>query len=256
MKISPFLKEVIWSLYPPRYKELSEKRFSESVKHMAKVLAILCLLASLLFVPTIINLKDDIESGFKKFTAFSLAPSISQSDEVTIPQDHPWIRVNLNTNLTLKEELFVVDQSTVQYRLLGIKSIEQKTLLDPATNVAQVSGFASTILTMLLPGIGFFLYVRMLLKYFLLVVLMGTLAFIVLELTKFKLKYKEALNIAAFAITPILALEVLPAPINTDFLLPVFRFVGIDVFAIPIFLFIGMMVFGIVGYHIGSKRKK
>jgi hypothetical protein len=109
---------------------------------------------------------------------------------------------------------------------------------------------------MLFPGIAILLYIRMWLKYLLMIFVFGTLFFIIMELSKFRLKWKQALNIAAHSLTLIILIEVISAALTTTYLIPVMRFLGVSIYAVTTLIFALLMVIGILGYNIETHRKK
>jgi hypothetical protein len=256
MQMPDFIKEVVWSVYPPRYRQLADKPFRKSLGYISRILLIAFLLAGLVFVPKLFLLKDNIESELSKFETFKISGDVKQTDRVSIPKTNPWVVVDLNSNVTLAKELFVVDSKTVQYRFLNIKSIPREQLTNVAEYKAPASRFFTSVLLLMLPGIALILYIRMWLKYFLLVFVAGIVFFIIMELSKFRLKWVQMMNIAAHALTIVILIEVVSAPFTTVYLLPVLRFLGVNIYAITTALFAILMVAGIAGYHIGDYRRK
>ena len=256
MRVPEFVKEVVWSFYPPRYHQLAEKPFTKSVYFMSKVLLIAFILAGILFVPRLFLLKDNIESELSKFDVFSLSGNVSQSAPVAIPRHNPWVVVDLNANLTMTKEIFVFDKETIKYRFISPKSIPRAQLEDWSANKPRVSSFLSALLIMMLPGIALLLFIRMWLKYFVMVLVFGTFFFIIMELSRYRLRWKQMLNIAAHALTAVILVEVVSASITTVFLIPVMRFLGLNVYAVTTLAFAVLMVMGIVGYYIEDYRRK
>lgn len=255
MKIPPFVREVVWSFYPPRYKELSEKRFRESLKYLSKVLLVAFLIAGVFLLPSVATLKGTIEDEFSKFSGFTIESNITQSAPIAVPPGKPLVTVDLNAERVLAEELFVIDNSTVQYRLLKIGSIPQELLKQPSQSVPRVSGFFTVLLIMLLPGIALFLYVRMWLKYLLMILVLGTFVFLIMELTKFRVKYRQALNIATHALTPVVFLEVIAGVFSASFLIPVVPFLGVKLYAISAGIMLVLMLMGVTGVRLGKGKK-
>ncbi len=256
MRVPEFVKEVVWSFYPPRYHQLAEKPFIKSLYFMSKVLLIAFILAGILFVPRLFLLKDNIESELSKFDVFSLSGNVTQSAPVAIPRHNPWVVVDFNANLTMTKEIFVIDKETIKYRFISPKSIPRAQLKDWSANKPRVSGFLSALLIMMLPGIALLLYVRIWLKYFVMVLVFGTFFFIIMELSRYRLRWKQMLNIAAHALTAVILVEVIAASITTVFLIPVMRFLGLNVYAVTTVAFAVLMVMGIVGYYIEAYRRR
>lgn len=88
------------------------------------------------------------------------------------------------------------------------------------------------------------------------VLVFGTLFFIIMELSRRRLRWKQVLSIAAHALTAVIFIEVVSAVFTTVYLLPVFRFLGLNVYAITTGVFAALMVVGIVGYHIEDYRRR
>ncbi len=256
MKIPEFLKEIVWSFFPPRYKQLADKPFRKSLTYLSKVLLIAFILAGLLYIPKLFLLKDVMQDEFAKFSSFKLDGEVTQTDRISIPHHNPWLVIDLNSNVTLTKEIFVIDKETVQYRFLNTQSIQREQLKDFSANKAKVSGFLTTILVMLFPGIAILLYVRMWLKYLLMIFVFGTLFFIIMELSNFRLKWKQMLNIATHALTLVIFIEVISAALTTAYLIPVMRFLGVSIYAVTTLIFAFLMVVGIVGCSIETHRKK
>jgi len=256
MHVPEFIKEVVWSFFPPRYKQLADKPFRKSLGYMSKILLIAFILAGLLYIPKLFLMKDVMEEEFGKFGAFKLDGEVVQNDKITVPRHNPWLVIDLNNNLTLTKEIFVIDKNNVQYRFLNTKSIPREQLKDFGANKARVSGFLTMILIMLLPGIAILLYIRMWLKYLLLIFVFGTLFFIIMELSKFRLKWKQMLSIASHALTAVIFIEVISAAITTAYLIPVMRFLGVSIYAITTIIFAFLMVVGIIGYNFEAHRRR
>jgi hypothetical protein len=256
MKVPEFIKEVIWAFFPPRYKQLADKPFRKSLGYMSKVLLIAFILAGLLYVPKLFLMKDIMEEEFAKFSSFKLYGEVVQTDKITVPRHNPWLVIDLNNNLTLTKEIFVIDKNNIQYRFLNTNSIPREQLKDFSANKARVAGFLTVILIMLLPGISILLYIRMWLKYLLFIFVFGTFFFIVMELSKMRLKWKQMMNIAAHALTGIIFVEVISAVFTTAYLIPVFRFLGVSIYAITTIIFAFLMVVGVIGYHIEDRRRR
>jgi len=256
MRVPEFVKEVVWSLYPPRYRQLADKPFSRSLAYMSKILLIAFLISGVFFLPRLLVMQDSVEAGLEKFSSFSFVPMINQSDAVRIPQGNPWVLVDLNNNVSLSKEFLVIDSSSVQYRWLNVKKIPREQFNDLAGNRAVVSTFISAILLLMLPGIALMLYIRTWIKYFILILVFGTFFFIISELSRFRLKWKQMLNIAAHALTPLILLEVISAGITTAYLIPVLKFLGVNIYLVSLLSFCVLMIMGIVGYNIVEHRKK
>lgn len=256
MQLPEFIKEVIWSLYPPRYHELSEQKFSKSLKYTSKILLIAFLIAGLLYIPKLFLLKGVIQDELGKFSEFKFSGNVIETAPVAIPNHKPFVVMDLNSKLNLTQEIFVIDNSTIQYRWFGVKRIPLNELKDVSGHKAAISGFMSAMIIMMLPGIAILLYVRAWLKYFFLTMILGTLLFIIFELSRFRMRWKQMLNIGMHALTLVILIETISAPISTAYLLPVKRFVGVNIYGVTTLLLAALMIMGIVGAQVVEQLKK
>ena len=221
VQIPQFIKEVIWAFYPPRYRQLADKPVYKSVGFMTKMLVIAFLLAGIVFLPKIFLLKSSVQEQLSVFDELRFTPKVEQRAEFAVPSNRPWVRVDLNGNITLKDELFVVDKESIQYRLLSPKSIPQSQLKEPSAYRQEAGKFFAMIIALLIPGVALLLFVRSWLKYVLLIFVFGTFFFVITDLTRYKMKWRQMVSVAAHAITPVLLLEVIASAITAVFLLPI-----------------------------------
>ncbi|MBI4146016.1 DUF1189 family protein [Candidatus Woesearchaeota archaeon] len=257
MVLPEFVKELIWTFYPPRYKELSELHLHRSLGFMSKILFLVFILTGILFLPKVFMLRGTIESELSKFDVFSVSGNVSQSDRVNVPRSNPWVVVDLNKDLNLSKELFVIDKDDIQYRFFGIKRIPREQVRELSNNRAAASRFLAIMLLLMLPGVALLLYLRAWLKYFLMVLVFGTFFFIVLDLTKYRLRWKQMLNVAAHAVAPIILIETISAFATTAYLVPLkLRFVGLSFYAVTLVLFAIVMVVAVVGCQVVEHKKK
>jgi len=257
MQIPQFIKEVIWSFYPPRYRQLADKPVYKSFGFMSKMLIIVFLLAGLVFVPKLFMLSSSIQDQLGVFDELKLTPKVTQRAEFAVPTSKPWIRIDFNNNLTLKDEMLVIDHDTLQYRLLSPKKIPQAQLREPAAYRTETDSFFTLVIVLMIPGVALLLFVRAWLKYALLIFLFGTFFFIITDLTRYKMKWRQMISVAAHAITPILVVEVIASAITTFFLfeIPKIRFLGLKLFAITLILYAVMMILAVLGCRVEDYRK-
>ncbi|RMD58536.1 DUF1189 domain-containing protein [Candidatus Woesearchaeota archaeon] len=256
MRVPEFLKEVIRSFYAPSYKHLARRPFLQSLKYMSKTLLIAVAISSLFFIPQILLIGGSIERQLSNFESLTLSANASQASALIVPSRNPWIIVDLANNRTLSEELLVIDANKVQYRMFKIKEIPRAQFKNPTEHSKNIASVVRNLAILLAPGIALLIYIRLWLKYLLMIIAMGTLFFILLDLTRYKHKYKEMLSIAAHAITPVIFIELISAPLTAIHLLPVGKFLGLNIYLTSIILFAGMMIYGIVGSFLPGKEKQ
>jgi len=256
MNIPPFIKEVIWSVYPPRYKQLSEQTFRSSLGYMSKLLFLSIIIAGIILLPTLALVKGTIGQELNKFDTFTINEEITQTGIIQIPRTNPWVHVDLNKEHLLENEFLVIDSEKIRYRLFGINVVDQESLKNLNSGDAQVNKLFATIMFLLLPGIGLLIFIKAWIKYFLLALLIGTVLFIILELTKFRLRWKEALNIAIHSLTIIIPVEIISASVYSKYLIPTFKFIGLNVYALSTVVFVILAFIGAIGYQVEQRKKR
>ncbi len=258
MQIPQFIKEVIWAFYPPRYKQLSQLPVYKSTVFMTKMLLIAFLLAGIVFLPQLFMLKASVQNQLGVFDEFKLTPRVLQNNELSVPPSRPWVKINFNSNLTLKDELLVIDKSSVQYRLFSPQSIPQQQLLEPSSYKHEAGNFFTMLILLLIPGVALLLFIRSWFKYVLIILVFATLFSFITDLTRHKMKWRQMVSIACHAISPVVLIEVVSSAISANYLLPVpsFRFLGLKFYIVTLILFAIVMVFAVLGCRIEDYREK
>jgi len=256
MGIPMLLKEVAWSIHPKRYKFLSERKFRTSLVYLSKMLLLLLLVSSVFALPKVFSMRATVMDEIEKFSTFSVAGNVSTSAPVTIPQARPVLVVDLEDQRNISDESFLVTRDKIQYRFFGKKTVPIGAIVDPKNNRAAAARFLSSVFVMFAPALLFYFYAYMWLKYVLLVMVAACVFFVLLELTKFRLKWWQLASIGTHALTVPLALEVLAQPFSIAFLLPVGKFLGTPLNLVPIVLFVVLMIAGIICARIEWKPKK
>lgn len=249
-----FIKEVIWSFYPPRYKQLCNKKFFSSLKFMSVVLLVSFLLAGILFFPKLFTIKAVIENEIDKFAVFNVQADVSTTAPITLPTNKPLLVIDTVSDRNISKEVFVITNDSLKYRLIGKNSVPLSGFKNIKESKRIVSGFLTVLFVLLLPAVFILFYFKFWLKYFLLVFFVSVILFILFELTRWRLKFKQVLNIACHTAVVMVVLEVVSAPINTGYLLPFLKFLGINIYAVTLALFCIFSIAGIVFVNIKKKK--
>ena len=138
-----FLKEVVFSFHPFRYKYLSNLKFRESLGYLSKVLFLAVIIASLISIPKIISLRADIVDELGKLSTFNVDGEVTTSAPIMIPQAKPGLIVDLSSPRNLSDESFLITKDNIQYRFFG----KQTTSIDTILNVTENKQAAASFLT-------------------------------------------------------------------------------------------------------------
>jgi hypothetical protein len=261
--IPPIIKEVAWSFHPYRYNFISGFTFRRSIKYLAQIIFIALLLSLVLASPKFFTLRASIDDAVSQFSVFNLTGNVSTSGEVTIPSKDPFLVIDLQSPRNISDETFLITKDKIDYRFFGRKTVSINALIDPKNTQAESTKLMSTLALMLIPGVIFYSFIYTFLKYFLLVLLMPSVLFVLLEVSKFKLRWRELANISAHAATIPVFLEILSEPFSSAYLIPTIKFLGSDVYVVTVALAFVLTVVGVVFVHLDRsgikpkfKRKK
>lgn len=254
--IPPLVKEVAWSFHPYRYNFISGFTFRKSIKYLAKIILVALVFSLLLASPKFFTLNSSISNAVSQFSVFNITGNVSTSGDVAIPTHNPFMIIDLQNSRNITDETFLITKDQIDYRFFGRKSVSIDALIDPKNAQSDSTKLLSTLALMLIPGIVFYSFIYIWLKYFILVILSASIMFIVLEVTHFKLKWRELANISAHAATIPVFLEILSEPFSADYLLPTLKFFGSNVYIIPIVLMFVLSVVAIVFTHLDRKGLK
>lgn len=255
--VSKFIKEVAYTFHPFRYQYLSDKGTGSSIWFMTRIIMIAILIAGILSFPKLFAFKSSIQDEVGKFSEFNITGNVTATEPINIPSTRPVAIIDLVTeNKTIGDETFLVTEDTIYYRFFGLRDISISELKDLTSNQAAVSGFLTAILLMFMPAFGFLLFVSLWFKYMILALLASLAFFVLLELTHFRLKYRQMLSVTCHTATFAILLETFSMPFSTSYLIPTIKFLGTYVYAIPLGVFLALTLLFIILTYFDKRRHK
>ncbi|MBW2986015.1 DUF1189 family protein [Candidatus Woesearchaeota archaeon] len=236
MKIPSFLKDIVYSFNPKYLDKTTNKSFGHAVGYFTMILAFAFVIMMLLYVPQIGLLPGFVSEQISKFDALNVSGTVSMNTAIHIPEDKPLLTIDMTgEEVKAKSQRLVVTKDYLLYNVLqGQKKVNTKEVLDPTQHKPIVSQLMALVIIFILPSIVFYSFIALWLKYFLMVMAAGTLIFLLSELTHYRKKWAKTVKLTCFAAGPIIAIEVISIPINTDWLVPIFRVAGIPVYVVGI----------------------
>lgn len=259
MKMPKFLKEIACSFYPKKLDEYSNRSFGHCIGYFTMILAFAFVVMMILYVPKVGLLTGYVSEQISKFDAVNMSGSVSMNTAIHIPEKYPVMTVDM-TGMDVKPttQRVIVTKDFVRYSLLkGPQKVETKLLLQPTENKPIVSQLLVLIIIFILPSIVFYSFLALWIKYFVLVFLAGTIIFLLADLTQYRKKWIKTVKLACFAVAPIILIEVISAPFNTDWLVPLIRFIGIPVYLVgSVALLVLTGVFLVLTHYFKAKDGK
>jgi len=234
---------------PVRLRELFEKSFGHMVECVSKVLLLAIIMMCVAFIPKLVQVSWDVGGQLAKvnMTTASCEGKITTNEPVRLPLSWPYLIFDTTgIHSHLERERFLITDEGILYRWFGREHVKSFEGFSEAWDDPQkMKGFVVAFIIFILPSLAFFLYGFLWIKYMCLIVLFGTGSYVLLDLTHFRLPWKQAVKIAGYAIIPVLILEVVSVPITTKYLVPLVQVVGVNMYLVPLILYsacIGLMV--------------
>ena len=251
-----FLKEVLYCFNPTKFKQLKEKGFWKSYSFLLKVLFLAFIIAALLLIPKLAGLRADIVDDISKINIINISGKIETTEPVFIPSKDPLFTIDLRTDRNMKNELFLINKEEFQFRFLGKRKIDLEKLKDPAEHKQEVGTFLASLILLAAPGFAFLIFVKAAIKYLIITSLFGLLAFFLMDLTHYKLKFKKVMSIAVHAGVPIVLIETIAAATNPKVLFPFMRFIGLNIYAVTLTIWFFYIILCIVAIHTKKEVEK
>ena len=176
------------------------------------------------------------------------------SEPIFIPSKDPLLTVDLQSDRNIQKEIFLINKDEFQFRFLGKRKIDMDKLKDPAAHKQEVGTFVTSLLLLSAPGFAFIIFVKAAIKYLVITLFFGLIAFFLMDLTNYKLRFRRVLSIAAHAGVPIVLIETIAAVTNPDVLLPFMRFIGLNIYAVTLTLWFFYIIICIVFVHKRSEE--
>ncbi len=256
MLFEKFSKEVLHAFNPKDFHNLVDAGFWDGIKYFTKILVLAYIIMAILLIPKAITLKNDIRSELAKFDAVSISGTVTQSDTIRIPGKEPLIIIDATGDeITPGKERITITRDSLFYKFFaGRKEI-------PLTQIKEMDpGVMSRLLLYLfifiLPSIVFFSFGGIWLKYFIFALLIGTLVFLMSDLTRFTQSWKTCVKSTCYAATLIILVETISSALYAKWMLPLFSFWNFHIYLVPLVAWLVLSLAFVVCLHtFNSKRR-
>lgn len=252
MKCPESLKEIGYTFHPKKLNKLSNGPFKDCAGYVAKILAFAVLIMLILFIPQFGALPSFVSKQVAKFDNIEVSGTVNMSSAIRIPERDPFLIVDM-TEFEAKpgKERVLVTKDYIYYRLLsGQQKVETKKVKEPTENRPIVSQLLTIIIIFVLPSVIFYTYLALLIKYFILIFLAGTIVFFLLDLTRFRHTWWKTIKLGCYASTIPIFMELILIPLNTKVLVPLFSIAGMNIYLVSSVLLIVLTGIAAVLTHV------
>ncbi|MBN1644791.1 DUF1189 family protein [Candidatus Woesearchaeota archaeon] len=256
MRFEKFSKQVFHAFDPREFNKLINAPFWDSVKYFTKILAIAYIIMAILLVPKLVTLKSEIQDQLSKFDSFSVTGIVSQSESIRIPAKEPLIVIDATGSEVIpnKERITITRDSLFYKFFAGRKEIPLNQIKQMDKPV--VSRLIIYFFIFILPSLVFFTFGSFWLKYFLFAVLIGTIVFLMADLTRFSQPWKTCVKSAYYTSTLIILVEVVSSAIYAKWMVSLFSFWNLNIYLVPLVAWLILSITFVSLLHFSKLKRK
>lgn len=231
------------TLNPKYYRELSEKKFTTSIKYFVIMLLVAFILTTIMITPKILTLRSDIENSLLDISKLKIKADFETVKPVSLPNKNPLITLDTTNNKTMDTEFLLITNKRVYYNVSGNYNEIDLEEYDFTQNKEDSRKMFTKIATILLPSVWILYYIAYFIKYLLLLIPLALLAFAVAKVMKNHVGLKQAIALSLYTSTGMVFIEVLTIPFFIkDYLFTYSPFIGINISAVAITIYLTLYV--------------
>lgn len=257
MLFEKFSKEVYHAFNPLRFHELINASFYSSIAYFTKIMLIAFIIMSILYVPKLIDLKDQISEQISKFDEFSIKGTVKQTSPITIPEKEPLIIIDATGNeVSPGKERITITRDTLFYKFLTSRTeVPLSQIKELSQNKSVVSRLVSYAIIFLIPSVLFFCFAGMWIKYLVAGIVIGTIAFLLTDLTRFGNSWPVCAKAAFYSSTLVILLEVISSAVSAKWMISLFSFWGFHIYLIPLVIWLVLSCFFVCCLYFFKSKK-
>jgi len=180
-------------------------------------------------------MKDKIVSGFDSFEVLRISGDLVQSEPIKLPEKEPLVVIDIQEDVEPGSEQITVTKDYLYYNILfGQKEVSVDQLKNPSDNTSAVSRLLLYLCLFVLPSVVFFSFAGIWLKYFLFGILVGTVAFLMSDLTRFTRPWKDCIKAAFYSCVIVILVEMVSSVLYPGWMVCLFSFWGLHLYLVPL----------------------
>jgi hypothetical protein len=172
-----------------------------------------------------------------------------------MPEKNPQIIIDTaDSSREMGNEKILIAGSSLYFRPYGkVREYNLSEFKDITSKKDETSGLLTFLAILLIPTALITSYVMFFVKYAITILAGALLLFVILRLAKKDLGILRALNIAVYASTPMVLIEVISIPFNSNYLVQIFQIMGVNFYLVTLLIYI---VFASVCAYAAAGKKK
>lgn len=230
------LKRIVHRVSPSYVHSFSKRPFFNSIFFFSKVLLAAFLIMLLFYIPDFVSLPAFFERQMAKFKTLSIDGKFTVSAPVYFPsRDGILVIDSTGMHTRLQDEFVLVTNEKLHYRWFRKEhAVEIGKFSNVVENKENFKVLFMVLIIFVVPSLLAWSYLFFWVKYFFSIIFLGTIFFVLFDLTHFRKSWKQMINVSVYAsMIPILG-ELVSLPISTVYLVPFVRPAGINFYLVPI----------------------
>ncbi|PIN69862.1 hypothetical protein COV93_03805 [Candidatus Woesearchaeota archaeon CG11_big_fil_rev_8_21_14_0_20_43_8] len=214
------------SFNPGSYKDMCDDGLAKALKHFLIVMFFGFLIFSLVSLPALLKLPDEIDRGLSDFNKFKISIDADMAQPAYIFKPDIVIDINKTLGAMPGNAMVYVDSDSIQYKhkILDLYPLEGTIMLDEISDIADnrsaITAFLASAILFALPGIFIFGYIYFLLKSLLIIILVLLIMSILSSVVSFGIRFRDMLSVCLYAST-FLAINLMLKPIIFLYFIPI-----------------------------------
>ena len=217
METPLFLKVIIDTLKPQKYKGITQRSYTKTILYIALILFFYLLIITVINIPQYKQMLTGANNKFGNVTEFSLDINIKTNGPV-IASQHPLIVIDTSSNGTLKGESALITSSEIHKKILWWDEVFNYNHVDLLNHMDKVRKSTLFLLCIFVPTLFILAYLFVFLKYLIIASVLGILGFVFLLILKRNNTFGESFKTAVYALTIYLIGNIIGEIIGVNFL--------------------------------------
>ncbi len=253
MRVKEFIFLFFKSLNPLDYKILVQRKKRDTIKYFYMLLFFAIILGAITNLPKLSHMKRDFNTTLSKFERFEITGLDIELKEPIVLLNPPKIVLDLSENRSLiGDENILITKSDIiwkkfkpslwDFSLYKTETKPVQEYSDVLESAYSIRGMYWLLFFFLLPSIFLIIFSLNLIKYSLLILMFTILAYLIMILTKRKIKLLLIWRAAVFSISIMVFLELVITPLFNLGILPLISYIFMFFLAILLTFEKGMKI--------------
>ncbi|MBI4448713.1 hypothetical protein HY641_01645 [Candidatus Woesearchaeota archaeon] len=249
MHLKEWALAVAYSFNPMYYKKVADAPPKEMFALVNKTITRAFVVMLIVALPMLVAVPSYVSSALGSFDVLTIDGRTELGEQIGVPAHDPHLVIDLSAQKAYEGERALLTREYFYFQSpFGAKKINTDYVLDPLAHKRESSLIVFGLFLLWLPSLLIYAYIVTFLKYLIWWAVFSTMAIVAIRaLVLSSMRLRRIVNICAYALLPIVILEVLTIPFDTAWLFPILDFMGFAINLGSILLYMVLLIIGLVG---------